>query len=341
MGFNFSTGEVFWSDEGARIFGFDPQERPAVEIIWQRIHPDDRWLSQRSIERVRRGEPDTDYDVRLVMADGSIRYVRRIHPPGGEESPVGSVCAVMDVSEARESEAALQEAQTELARVTRMTSLGELASITHEVLQPLSAIATTGEASLRWLLRPSPDVEEVRQGLQNMIVSARRAAEIVHRIRSMSKKTKPERLVFDLNQMLQDVLVLIRGELVRQQVSLRLELESGLPAIRGDRVQLQQVVINLVMNGIQAMAGLNTTRVLSLRSKWGGDDQVLVEVEDQGGGIDTAIGDRLFEPFFTTKPEGMGMGLSICRSIIAAHGGRLGFTRAEVGTIFHFALPFG
>jgi PAS domain S-box-containing protein len=339
MGFNFSTGEVFWSDVGARIFGFDPQDHPAVELIWQRIHPDDRWLPQRSIDRVLRGEPDTDYDVRLIMADGSTRYVRRIHPPGGEESPLGSVCAVMDVTKARESEAQLQELQNDLARVTRMTALGELASITHEVLQPLSAIATTGEASLRWLGRRKPNIEEVRQGLQNMIASARRAAEIVHRIRSMSKKAKPERLMFDLNQMLEDVLVLIRAELVRQNVSLRLELYSGLPAIRGDRVQLQQVVINLLMNGIQAMAGVDTTRVLSLRSKWNGDDQVLVEVEDRGNGIDPAIGDRLFEPFFTTKPEGMGMGLAICRSIIAAHRGRLWFSPADAGSTFHVALP--
>jgi signal transduction histidine kinase len=147
-------------------------------------------------------------------------------------------------------------------------------------------------------------------------------------------------VAFDLNQMLEEVLALIRGELLRQQVSLRLELESGLPAIQGDRVQLQQVVMNLAVNGIQAMARTDaTTRVLLLRSKRHGEDQVVVEVEDSGGGIDPAIADRLFEPFFSTKPEGMGMGLAICRSIIDAHGGRLGFTPAEAGIVFHFALP--
>lgn len=343
MGLNLSTGEVFWSDEGARIFGFDPEDRPTVEQLWERVHPDDRWLSERSVERVRRGEPDTDYDVRLVMADGSIRYVRRkSHPPVGTESSMASICAVIDVTQAREAEAALQEAQTELARVTRVTSLGELAtSIAHEVLQPLSAVVTTGEASLRWLLRPKANLKEVRQGLENIIGSARRAAEIVNRIRSLSKKTKPERLVFDLNQMLEEVLLLIRGEFVSQGVSLRLDLEDELPALRGDRVQLQQVVINLVLNGIQAMAGVDAASVLSLRSKRHGDRQVLVEVEDRGRGIDPAIGDRLFEPFYTTKPEGVGMGLAICRSIIAAHGGRLWFTRGTVGTTFHVALPLG
>ena len=342
MGFNTSTGEVFWSAEGARIFGFDPQDRPTVDLIWERIHPDDRWLSERSVERARRGEPDTGYEVRLVMADGSIRYVRRIDPPGGTESPVDSVCAVIDITDAREAEAALQEAQAELTRITRVTTLGELAaSIAHEIRQPLSAIKTNGEASLRWLLRPKPDIEEVHQGLQSMIADAQLAAEIVDRIHSLSRKSKPERLVFDLNKMLEDVVALIRGEIVRQRVSPRAELASGLPAIRGDRVQLQQVVINLVINGIQAMAGLDTTRVLSLRSKRHGDDQVLVEVEDRGGGIDSAIADRLFQPFFTTKSEGMGLGLAICRSIIEAHGGRLWFTRVEVGTIFHFTLPLG
>ena len=342
MGLNISTGEVFWSEEGARIFGFDPRDRPTVDLVWQRIHPDDRWLSERSVERLRRGEPDTEYEVRLVMEDGSTRYVRRIDPPGGSASPVGSVCAVVDVTEAREAEGALQDAQNELARITRVTSLGELAaSITHEVLQPISAIVSNGEASLNFLQLPKPEIDEVREGLESMVADAHRAAEIVKGIRSLAKKSKPERLPFDLNQMLEDVVTLIRGELVRQQVSLRLELGTGLPAIRGDRVQLQLVVINLVINGIQAMAGLETTRVLSLRSKPDGNDQVLVEVEDRGGGIDAGIADRLFTPFFTTKPEGMGMGLAICRSIVAAHGGRLWFTRAEVGTIFHFSLPLG
>jgi PAS domain S-box-containing protein len=148
MGLNFATGEVFWSAEGARIFGFDSQDRPTVEQIWERLHPEDRWLSERSVERVRRGEPDTEYEVRLVMPDGSIRYVRRIiDPPGGSVSPVGSVCAVIDVTETREAEAALHQAQAELAHVTRLTSLGELAaSVANEILQPISAIATAGEA---------------------------------------------------------------------------------------------------------------------------------------------------------------------------------------------------
>jgi len=342
MGLNISTGQVSWSAEGARIFGFGPEDRPTVDRIWERLHPDDRWLSERSVERVRRGEPDTEYEVRLVMPDGAVRYVRRIiDPPGGSVSPVGSLCAVIDVTETRQAEAALQQAQAELAHVTRVTSLGELAaSIAHEVLQPLSAIAANGDASLRWLLRPEADIERACKGLQKVVADARRAAEIVSRLRSLSKKSKPERVAFDLDQMLEEVLALIRGELLRQQVSLRLELESGLPAIRGDRVQLQQVVMNLALNGIQAMARHQAARrVLLLRSKPHGEGQVLVEIEDSGGGIDPAIGDRLFEPFFTTKPDGMGMGLAICRSIVEAHGGRLWFTPAEGGTIFHFALP--
>jgi PAS domain S-box-containing protein len=342
MGLNISTGEVFWSAEAARIFGFAPQDRPTVEQILQVLHPDDRWLCERSVGRTLRGEPDTDYDVRLVMADGSIRIVRRIDSPGESKSPssLGSVCAVIDVTEAREAEAALQETQADLARITRVTTLGEMAaSITHEVLQPISAIVANGEAALQWLLRPKPEIDEVREALESMVADGHRAAAIVNGIRSLAKKSKPERLVFDLNRMLEDAVALIRGELVRDQVSLRLELESGLPGVRSDRVQLQQVVINLLINGIQAMSGLATTRVLSLRSKRYGEDQVIVEVEDRGAGIDAEVGDRVFAPFVTTKPDGMGMGLAICRSIVAAHGGRLWFTRAEVGTIFHFSLP--
>lgn len=339
MSFDPVTGCVFWSDEGARIFGFQPGERPPIERVWERIHPDDRWLSERSVERARRGEPDTEYEVRLVMDDGSIRWVRRIDPPGGPESDI-SVCAVVDVTAAREAEAALQDAQAELARISRLTSLGELAaSITHEVLQPISAIAANGEASLEFLCRPHPDVAEVRDGLVSMVADARRAAEIVGRIRALAKKAKPERLRVDLNQMLEEVVTMIRGELVRQEVSLRLELAPALPDVRCDRVQLQQVVMNLLLNGIQAMSTVETTRVLSLRSKPWDDDQVVVEVEDRGSGVDADVADRLFAPFFTTKPDGMGMGLAICRSIVAAHGGRLWFTPAAVGTVFHFSLP--
>ncbi|MEI9405811.1 PAS domain-containing protein [Mesorhizobium argentiipisi] len=226
MGLNLSTGEVFWSAEGARIFGFDPQE-----LIWERIHPDDRWLSQRSFERVLRGEPDTNYDVRLVMPDGSIKYVRRtMHASGETVSPERSVCAVTDVTEAREAEAAFQEVQAELSRITRITSLGELAaSIVHEVLQPVSAIVTNGEVALRWLSRPKVEIEEVRQSSLSMIADARRTAAIVNRLRSLTKKSEPKRTVFDLNEMLEEVLALVRGELMRQQVSLRPELESGLP----------------------------------------------------------------------------------------------------------------
>src|SRR3569833_2074802 len=145
MGLNFSSGEVFWSDEGARIFGFDPADKPGVELIGERIHPDDRWLLKRAIERAMAGEPEEEFDIRLEMADGSKHYVRRIHPPGGTTaSPLGSFCAVLDVTVVRQAEAALQEAQSELARVARIASFGELASITHEIIKPLSAIRTTG-----------------------------------------------------------------------------------------------------------------------------------------------------------------------------------------------------
>src|SRR3569833_3044419 len=210
---------------------------------------------ERSIERTIAREPEEEFDVRVVMADCSIRYVRRIHPPGGTtESPLGSICAVMDVTLAREAETALQEAQRELARVTRMASLGELASITHEIIQPLSAIKTTAEASVRWLDHRVPNVDEAREGLRRMIACADGAAEIVHRIRSMSKKAKPEYTYFDLSLMLQEVLLLVRGELDEHHVSVQFKLGNGLPSIRADRVQLQQVIINLIVNAIQAMA---------------------------------------------------------------------------------------
>lgn len=191
------------------------------------------------------------------------------------------VCAAIDVTEVRAAEAALQETQSELARVTRVTSLGELASsIAHEGLQPLSAIITTGEASVRWLLRPRPIVKEARQGLEQNACRCR-AVEIVNRVR---RKDEAGKAALDINQALEDALALVRGAILRRGVSLRPELESGLPAVRGDRVQLQQVVINLILNGVQAMEGINKERVLALRTKSYGDGHVVVEVEDRGHG---------------------------------------------------------
>jgi signal transduction histidine kinase len=233
-------------------------------------------------------------------------------------------------------------AQGELARVERLTTMGRLAaSITHEIAQPISAMVTNANACLRWLTNPIPDVDEARETVRAVIEDGQRAAEVFTSIRSLVQRAEPRMGTLDINDVIEDVLVLARGELQNQNVLVRADLKATLPRLRGDRVQLQQVLLNLVTNAIQAMSGVtNRPRVLTIRSQLGERDDVLVEVEDSGIGLDPNSIDQIFESMFTTKPDGMGMGLSISKSIIAAHGGRLWASpRDGFGAIFRITLP--
>jgi PAS domain S-box-containing protein len=242
---------------------------------------------------------------------------------------------------ARASEA-LQQAQAELAHVTRVTTLGELAaSISHEVNQPLAAIVADANASLNWLATATPDLDSVREALDAIVKDTHRAAEVIQRIRQLVTKTDPQRARVDVNDVIRDVLPLVRSEVRSRDVSFRLDLAPALQPVLGDRVQLQQVLINLLMNGIEAMASVDDRpRELVIRSQPHEGDQVLVAVEDAGVGVDPDSVNQLFGAFFTTKPGGMGMGLSISRSIIEAHGGRLWATPNPThGATFQFALP--
>jgi C4-dicarboxylate-specific signal transduction histidine kinase len=245
-------------------------------------------------------------------------------------------------AERKRAEEALHKTQTELAHVARMTTLGELtASIAHEVNQPLAAIVTNGDVCMRWLDREVPDLAEVREALHDMISNGRRASEIIHRLRALSRSAEIQKVALDINDAISEVIPLLQHEVFSHRVSLRLELALTLPAVLGDRVQLQQVIINLIVNGMEAMAPVtDRSRELVVRSQLDASGEVLIAVEDSGIGIDPENAKRLFNAFFTTKPSGMGMGLSICRSIIENHGGRLWASRnAGHGATFQFALP--
>jgi PAS domain S-box-containing protein len=249
---------------------------------------------------------------------------------------------VIDITERNRTQEALQRTQAELAHVTRVTTLGELtASIAHEVNQPLAAIVTNGEASLRWLGRDVPQLDEVRDAVKRIISDGARASEVIWRLRALSKKTEPERVPLDLNDIIDDVIPLIQREVINHGVWLRLDLAPELPPVLGDRVQLQQVIINLLINGIQAMASVTVgPRELIIRSRRHEADMVLVAVQDSGIGVAPENVARLFNAFFTTKRDGMGMGLSICRSIVEAHGGRIWASgNTGPGATFQFALP--
>jgi PAS domain S-box-containing protein len=342
FGWNPSSGFI-WSDETFQIFGFDRGTSPTIETVIDRTHPED-------VERVRQfieGEPrdgkDYDLEHRLLMPDGSVKYLHVVaHPLRAEAGERAFIGAVMDVTAAKRAEEAVQEAQAALAHVTRMATLGELTAwITHEVNQPLTGIVTNGAACLRWLDKAPPALDEARRSVEDMISDARRASEVIHRIRALSKKTDAEKVPLDINDVIREGSRLVQREAITHGASLRLELAPELPSILGDRVQLQQVIINLVINAIQAMASVtDRPRTLLIRSQQSEDGRVLVAVRDSGTGIEAKSVNKLFKAFFTTKPSGMGMGLSICRTIIEAHSGQVSAANnSGPGATFQLILP--
>jgi C4-dicarboxylate-specific signal transduction histidine kinase len=249
---------------------------------------------------------------------------------------------IRDLTEHMLASEALREAQMELAHVNRVTTMGQLtASIAHEVNQPLAAVVANAEACLRWLRRGTPDVDAACRSVEWIIDDGNRASEVIRRVRALAKKTDIEKVPLDVNDVVRETIPLVQSELISHQVSLRMELAPALPMILGDRVQLQQVIINLVMNGIEAMQAVtDRPRQLVIRSRRDEQQQVLVSVTDCGVGIPAENADRLFNAFFTTKSGGMGMGLAICRSIMEAHGGRLWATaNLPHGATFQFTLP--
>jgi PAS domain S-box-containing protein len=343
FGWKAGSGDIFWSEQTYRIFCYDRTIKPTVDVILQRVHPDDVTLVKQMIDRASQGRQDIDFEHRLTMPDGSLKYVRVLaHAPPDASNHPELIGAVMDITATTRAQEALQEAQAELTHVTRVTTLGELtASIAHEVNQPLAGIVINGEASLRWLGHQTPDVDEVRHAVERIISDARRASDVIRRIRNLAKKATPEMVPIDVNEVIDDALLLVQRQVLNHRVGLQLELESGLPPVLGDRVQLQQVVINLVINGIEAMVHVtDRPRWMLVRSHRDEGGQVLVSVQDSGVGIDPENANRLFNAFYTSKRDGMGMGLSISRSIVEAHGGRIWATNNEgPGATIQFALP--
>ncbi|AMA58369.1 PAS domain S-box protein [Bradyrhizobium sp. CCGE-LA001] len=472
FGWKSSTGEISWSKETYRIFQCDEGTKPRIPFMLQRIHPDDRLAVQQTTARAAREGKDYDHEYRLVMPDGSIKYVRAVaratRDSNGRVEFVGSVTDVTATKEAerrlRESEQrfrdyaetasdwfwetgpdhrvtqisehsdtvaaptgllgltrwdiapdanlepekwrqhrealdahvpfrdlvyrsrdrnghaiyvrtsgkpffdaegaflgyrgvctdvtaairadqaeeALRKAQTELAHVTRVTTLGELtASIAHEINQPLAAVIANADACLSWLQRSPPDLNAARRSVDWIIEDGKRASDVIRHVRALAKRTDIEMVPLDASAVVREAVALVQREMASHAVSVRMELSSALPEIFGDRIQLQQVLINLIMNGIEAMEGVeDRPRELAIRSVADGDGAVLVSVADSGVGICEQAIDRLFTPFFTTKSSGMGMGLSICRSIVEAHGGRLSAApNRGHGATFQITLP--
>ena len=294
------------------------------------IHSFDRRQAFRMEYRLRRH----DEEFRWVSDIG----VPRFNPDGSFAGYIGSC---IDVTEQRRGEEQLRQAHVDLARVTRMAAMGELAAaIAHEVNQPLGAVVTNGSASLRWLATQPPNLEETREAITRAVREANRASDVIARIRALLRKgpTQMERL--DLHAVIREVLTLAGNEPQRGGVTVRTELAIDVPAVLGDPVQLRQILLNLILNGIDAMSTItDRPRELLIKSAKH-PEGVLIQIHDSGAGVNPDQADRIFEAFFTTKPQGIGMGLSVARSMIEAHGGRLWFTPGTPhGTIFQFTMP--
>ena len=467
FGWEISTGDIYWSDETYQIFGYDRADKPGLEWILERTHPGDRDFVQQILEQAARHGANFDAEHRLLMPDGSVKYLHvlahgltdssgnlefvgavtdvtaarqaeealrnseeqwrdvfennptmyfmvdaagsivAVNPFGAEQlgydmteligRPVLNVfcesdreavqknvaccfeqlgrarswearkmrkdgkllrvretakavtrasgpivlIACEDITEQKNAEEALRRAQADLARVNRVTTMGELtASLAHEVNQPIAAAVTDANTCLRWLMRDRPDLDEARQAALRIIKDSQRAADIIGGLRLLFQKGSADREPVDVNDLVREMVVLLRNEATRYAISVRTGLAKGLPRVTGDRVQLQQVLMNLMMNGIEAMKDMDGTRQLTISSQRTSDEQVLISVEDTGVGLPPHQSDQIFDAFFSTKPHGTGMGLRISRSIIESHSGRLwAADNPPRGAGFHFTLP--
>ncbi len=461
FGWNVSKEEIFWSGESFRIFEYEPVGKVSLDMVMNRVHPEDGELVRKTIERAARDGEDFDVEHRLLMPGGAVKHVhivaRAVTDEAGGTEFVG---AMMDITEAKEAEnkaqliidtvpgliwharpdgsfdfisrrwlefagqtsvqklsegwsaqihpdeidqvrarwasavaevkpfevearfrrfdgeyrwllvqalplldgsgnllgwygndidihdrkqteEALRQAQGELAHVNRVTTMGELtAALAHEVNQPIGAAVTNAESCLSWLAADNPNIEEARAAAGNIVRDGMRAAEIITRIRRLFKKDTSLRELVDVNEVIREMIGILRNEATRYAISIRTELAADLPPVMGDRVQLQQVVMNLMLNSIDAMKAMDGRRDLDIRSGRTDDEAVMVSVRDTGVGLPPQPADRIFDAFFTTKPDGTGMGLSISRAIIAAHGGRLwAAANAPCGAVFHLTVP--
>src|SRR3984893_16837964 len=337
------TDDIRFSEEANRIFEFDADGRVGLQQISDRIHPEDTLLMLEKVEFARRTGGDLDYEIRLRLPDDSVKYLRTIqHSSRGENGRMEYIGAVQDVTARRLSEQALERARSDLAHVARVATLGALtASIAHAVNQPLSGIITNASTCLRMLDTNPPDVDGARETARRTIRDGNRASDVITRLRTLFSKKEFTLEPLDLNEATREVIALSLSELQRNRVIVQSELADDLPSITGDRVQLQQVLLNLLRNASDAMAGVeDRPRQLVIRTDSEGPDHVRVTVRDAGVGIEGRGMDKLFDAFYTTKSSGMGIGLSVSRSIIEKHGGRLwGEPNDGPGATFAFSIP--
>jgi PAS domain S-box-containing protein len=344
-----ATGPVYWSEESYRIWDLDPlQGLPDLETVLQRIHPDDRdRANKEAFEALHQGR-NYAFEFRIVLADGTVKYLESTGHPllsaGGQPEMVATHVDVTERKRAQEEHERLRQLEADLAHVNRISIMGELAaSLAHEILHPIATARNNARAGMRFLELSPPNLGEVKEALACVVRDSDRAKDIVGRMRDHIKKAPPRREPFDLNEAIHEVIVTVGSAIDKNGVSVRTRLIKGLNPVLGDRVQVQQVVLNLILNSMEAMSSVDEgARELSISTKQGPKSDILVAVQDSGPGIDPEHLEQVFAPFYTTKTSGIGMGLSICRSIVAAHGGRLwAEASGPRGAIFQFTLPAG
>jgi PAS domain S-box-containing protein len=339
-----ASGAVTVSPEVYRIHDIKPDEDASnTEFFFNKFHPEDRKRVVELFENAEIEKTEMQVDYRIVLSDGTIRHLHTIGHPILNDSGdlVEFVGSAMDVTERKRAEEALRQAQAELAHVNRVTTMGELtASLAHEVNQPIGAAVTNASTCLRWLAGDTPNLEEARAAAMRVVTDGRRAAEIINRVRLLFKKAASERELVDANEVIPRMIALLYGEAARYNIAVRAELAADLPHVIGDRVQLQQVLMNLIVNSIDAMKDVEGTRELVIRSRRTENEQIQISVTDTGVGLPQQHTDQIFNAFFTTKSHGTGLGLRISRSIVESHGGRLwAADNPPRGASFYFTLP--
>jgi PAS domain S-box-containing protein len=342
---NFTTGQIFHlSDEVLRFYGFDPSQGPVpFDRLYNATHPEDEPALREKFYGAIQARRDYDLEYRILRPDGTVRFLRSVghHNTDGE---VGEYVGItMDITERKQAEQErerLRQLETDLAHINRVNMLGELAAaLAHEIKQPIAASITSANALLRWLAHDPPDLERARAAATRIEQDGNRAADVINRLRSFYKKgPPPEREMVDVKDIIQEMTVLLRNEAVRYSVAIHSELDASVPTFMADRVQLQQVFMNLMLNAIEAMK--ETGGELMIRTRLDPGGQLIISIRDTGVGLPAENAERIFEPFHTTKPQGTGMGLAITRSIVESYGGRVWATVNQgVGATFHFTLP--
>jgi PAS domain S-box-containing protein len=332
-----------WNAGASTIFGYQASEmvgQAIFRIIPRELHEEERQI----LARLQRAERIQHYETVRIAKDGHRINISLTVSPLLDSSGkvVGASKVARDITATKRVEAELQRAQSDLARVTRVTTLGELtAAIAHEVNQPLAGLVSSGNACLRWLAADPPNLDAARQSVERMVSAGTRASEVITRIRALIAKSPPQQTMLNINDAIMEVVALIDRELQRNQVTLQVDLSHDVPPILGDRIQLQQVILNLMLNAIEAMSEVaDRPRALSVSSTKDGQDEVLISVRDSGVGLEGVSPEQLFEAFYSTKAGGMGIGLAVSRTIVMAHGGRLwAAPNVPCGAVFQFTLP--